>query len=167
MNATGRIERSLGVDFGGVVVPRFLEGSDLSGLLDGTLPPRPDALPVLAKWNRRLEGRVWLVARVDPAARRAVRAWLAHRGFEWETGIDSSRWIFVADREGKRQACEDHRIGVFVDDQKKNLEFAAAGGARGILFAPRVSDQAYDQVWNWEDLDLRLTRVFAEAEARG
>lgn len=157
------MNRSLGIDFGGVVVPRFQVDGDLTELLNGTLQPRTDAFRVLHKWNQVLEGRVWLVSKASPATRRAMQAWLVHNGFEWHTGIDQSRWIFVPDREGKRAACEQHQIGVFVDDQKQPVLLAASAGAHPILFMPRVADSSFDQVWNWEDLDHRLGKLFAEA----
>ena len=112
----------LGLDFGGVIVPRARSRAELvSREAVSDVEPVDGALESIRKLTGIFGGRVWVVSKASPATEARTLEWMRAHSFCRETGIDSERVVFVRNRGDKRVVCTESGITHFVDDQLKNL----------------------------------------------
>lgn len=161
----GRIEGCLGVDFGGVIVPRSGDADDTSffGARPLDTPAAPGSLEVLAYLLAyRFADRIFIVSKASPRVEALTRAWMRHVGFHPRTGISEANLVFVRERLAKAEVCRTYGITHFVDDRVDILE-AMSSVSHRYLFAPSDDPRTYSGlspgvtvVRTWDELGRTL-----------
>lgn len=112
--------RTLGVDFGGVIVERA-GSEDTSFFSDNFLntPEIPDAIGSLALLNRNsvYQSNIWIVSKANSRTQAKTRLWLASYDFHERTGIPEDQLVFTESKAEKTEVAADLEMDAFVDDQ--------------------------------------------------
>lgn len=161
----GRIEGCLGVDFGGVIVPRSGDADDTSffGTRPLDTPAASGSLEALSRLRAyRFADRIFVVSKASPRVEALTRAWMRHVGFHLRTGISEANLLFVRERCAKAEVCRTYGITHFVDDRLDILESMSSVPHR-YLFAPSDDLSTYSSlsvgvtiVRSWDELGRML-----------
>ena len=99
---------SLGVDIGGVIVPRVRERDEDTALRSDFFEtqPIPEAFEVLRQLvDHRFGNRVFIVSKAGPRGQAKTRRWLKHDRFYAATGIKPKHVHFCLERHHKAGIC--------------------------------------------------------------
>ena len=114
------MEMRVGLDFGGVIVPkgksRAGEDTALEGS-EGCGHAQKGAFEDIQRIVAACDGRVWIVSKAGPRMQARTRQWLASADFWARTGMVTGRVRFCLEREEKAQLCSELGITHFVDDR--------------------------------------------------
>ncbi len=117
----------LGVDLGGVIIPRIFDGQPLSFFREnrtGFLSIRPIefSIEALGLLNMgRFPGAVFLIIAASEGVEKKSREWLDHWNFQRRTGIPESRIYFCRKGSMKAEIAREIGISRMVDDKIDNL----------------------------------------------
>ncbi len=119
----------LGVDFGGVIVPRATGEEDTS-FFDGNpmqTPQVPGAIEALTTINidSPFTDNTWVVSKGSPNTEAKTRHWLAAHDFYDQTLIWPERVLFTPKRIGKLAIAQELELTHFVDDTIEVLGYLA------------------------------------------
>jgi hypothetical protein len=136
---------ALGVDFGRVLNDGSAHptGDDtifLGGSVEEAMqtPAMEGAFDSLTRFNRTLEGRVWIVSKCGPKLQLRTEQWLEfHRFFEI-TNIDPSHLRFCRERSEKASHCKRLAITHFIDDRADVLGHLIGLVSHLYLFGPQA-----------------------------
>lgn len=157
--------RTLGVDFGGVIVERAAS-EDTAFFSDNFLntPEIPDAIDSLALLNRNPEyhGNIWMVSKANSQTQAKTRLWLASYDFHERTGIPEDQLVFTDSKAEKAEVAADLEMNAFVDDQLDVLSRMKEIVPHLILFndAPDKEPIAFIETFNsWRPLVSKLIQL--------
>ena len=73
---------------------------------------------------------------------------------EWldKNNIKYTKIIFDSYHDGKRQACIDNKIELFIDNDIVNIEYVKSSGIRTIVFDDNGRYTGIECITNWDDL---------------
>ena len=119
------VDKKLGVDIGGVIIPSMGHGEDTSFGGENYLqtPPVADAITALSELNKRFGGQIYLVSKCGIKTENKTRNWLDHHNFYKKTEILPENVYFCRERRDKATICERLEISHFIDDRLEVLSY--------------------------------------------
>jgi hypothetical protein len=111
---------ALGVDVGGVLIPRVGVEADTTFKSENYLetPEIPDAFDVLRRLvDERFGRRVFIVSKCGPRVQTKTLRWLKHHRFFERTGVKLKHVHFCLARSDKAPICRKLGITHFIDDR--------------------------------------------------
>ena len=117
---------SLGIDIGGVIIDRANDGTDTSFFSDNFLETTavPEAFNTIGQLRARKFGaHTFLISKCGLRIEQKSRAWLEHKDFYAQTGVNPDNVIFCRKRHQKAGIAADLRLTHFVDDKLEVLGY--------------------------------------------
>lgn len=151
------MEKTLGIDIGGVIIDRINDGTDTSFFGDNYLKTTavPDAFESIAKLAKdHFKNKVFLVSKCGEGIRRKTLEWLAHHRFYGTTGVPQQNVHFCYGRNEKADICRRLEITHFVDDKLEVLGYLIDFVKNLYLFNPQEKE-----VEKWKDFLPYIIRV--------
>ena len=159
---------ALGVDVGGVLIPRVGVDADTTFKSENYLetPEIPDAFDVLRRLVDEMFGRrVFIVSKCGARVQTKTLRWLKHHRFFERTGVKPKHVHFCLERSDKAPICRKLGITHFIDDRLDVLLSLQTVPNR-ILFASDHSSGdtnaalalTIQQVRTWKEVGAALLR---------
>ncbi len=148
---------SLGIDFGGVIMPMAKKKGNDTQFSENFLSHRPhsSAFDSIKSLVRIFDGNIWIVSKAGESVEHLTRTWLVANDFFLYTGFPEEHLYFCKERIEKKPICIKLNITHFIDDRIHIMQILKNTVPHLFLFGDKKRHQG-ERKWttlveNWNE----------------
>ncbi len=158
---------ALGIDFGGVIIPKRGKSGEDTGFDDNFVltEPNQNAIEIISLLVKLFRGRVWIVSKAGPYIEELTRKWLSHNEFYAKTGMREENIHFCRERTEKKDICEKFGITFFIDDKLHVMQILKDTVPNLYLFGDKTLNRGARNwttlVENWDEVYMKILNIYS------